>query len=110
MTSQVIPNLYARNERFISIFDTAAGEMAVILVGAMIVGSMKTIWQQAPIRASHIQIESINTHIELQKGDELGYFSLGSTVILLFNKNSISWSDQLQAGSSINFGQIIGNI
>jgi phosphatidylserine decarboxylase len=110
ITSEVIPHLYARNERLISIWNTDAGPMAVILVGAMLVGSIHPVWMRQPIRAKQIMTETFSNKMELAKGDELGYFKLGSTVILLFAPNKISWVPSLTAKSIIKFGQFLGNI
>lgn len=92
-STETIPQLYTRNERLICIFDTKAGQMAVILVGALIVGSISTVWQEHPYRQTQIVIENVfDKIIEISKGAELGYFKMGSTVILLFAKNTIQWS------------------
>jgi phosphatidylserine decarboxylase len=110
MTAELIPNLYSRNERLVCLFDTAAGPMAVILVGAMIVGSMQTIWMQEPIRSNRIVTETLATPIRFKKGDELGYFKLGSTVILLFAEQRMSWLTQLQSGTKVQFGESLGTV
>lgn len=110
MTSELVPNLFSRNERLISIFDTNAGPMAVILVGAMIVGSIQTVWKDKPIRARQIINETFSNGIELTKGTELGYFKMGSTVIILFAKDKIEWTPSRQATSMIRVGQILGNV
>lgn len=108
MTSSIIPNLYARNERLICLFETEAGPMAVILVGAMIVGSIKTVWMNAPIRGKHIINSTPDEAISLIKGDELGYFTLGSTVILLFGQDKIEWLANLKADDPVQYGENIG--
>lgn len=109
MTSQLIPQLFSRNERLICYFTTAHGPMAVILVGAMIVGSIQTVWMDKPIRSNQI-IRSNPPNIELKAGMELGFFELGSTVILLFGKDKIIWNHNLKPDSEIKMGQILGNI
>jgi phosphatidylserine decarboxylase len=108
-TSHVIPQLFTRNERLISVFDTEAGPMAVILVGAIIVGSIQMIWQDQAFRASIVTSLPTNA-ITLAKGTELGLFKLGSTVILLFGKNKISWSNILNSGDTIEYGSTMGSI
>lgn len=108
-----IPNLFARNERVVTIFDTAAGKMAVILVGAMIVGSIDTVWA-GTISPPHF--ETINTWeydfleqpIDLAKGEELGHFKLGSTVIVLFAPQAIAWDTKLHHNLDIKMGQQLG--
>jgi phosphatidylserine decarboxylase len=81
-----VPNLFARNERVISVFDTSHGALAVILVGAMLVSSMETVWAGTitPPRGRRVTTgDWSRRNISLKKGDELGWFNMGSTVILL---------------------------
>jgi phosphatidylserine decarboxylase len=110
MTSEIIPELYARNERLVTLFDTTAGPMAVILVGAMIVGNIQTVWMNKPVRSNKPEITLPSTEIHLQKGAELGHFTLGSTVIVLFGKNKTTWSNEIHAESIVKIGQLLGNI
>lgn len=110
MTSQLIPNLYARNERLIMIFDTKTGPMAVILVGALIVGSMQTVWMEQPIKASTIQTMQPSQPITLQKGDELGHFQLGSTVIVLFPQSTLDWEQHFTPDTPILVGQSLATL
>lgn len=93
ITTDIIPQLYTRNERLVTIFNTDIGKVAVILVGAMIVGCIKT--------ANKTTIE---------KGEEMGYFEMGSTVILLFEKNKIMWNNSLHTESDVFVGKNIGEI
>lgn len=105
-----VPNLFARNERVICRFATNYGKMALVLVGAMIVASIKTVWEG--IVAPH-QSKSIKTwdysdkKITLEKGDEMGAFQLGSTVIMLLENHS-SWDEALTENVEIRMGQKIG--
>lgn len=110
MTSELIPQLYSRNERLICLFDSDAGPMAIIFVGAMIVGSIQTAWMNHPVRAKKIQADTCTKPFHLDKGAELGHFKIGSTVILLYGKNRINWSPTLQSGSTVLFGQALGKI
>ncbi|VVC76808.1 Phosphatidylserine decarboxylase proenzyme [Aquicella siphonis] len=110
MTSELIPQLYSRNERLVMLFDTAAGPMALIMVGAMIVGNIQTVWMNQPVRTRHRQIVSPSSEIQFQTGDELGHFKLGSTVILLFGKNRVAWEPLLHPHSTVLFGQLLGNM
>lgn len=110
MTSELIPQLYSRNERFICLFDSDAGPMAIIFVGAMIVASIQTVWMNHPVRSKKIQSTAYTTDYCLEKGSELGHFKLGSTIILLYGKNRIAWSPTLQSGSAILFGQSLGKV
>lgn len=109
VTQANIPGLFARNERVICEFDTAFGPMAVIFVGAMIVGSISTTWQGVvtPHRPRVIRRWDYPEKTEIEKGQELGFFSLGSTVILLFPKNKIEWSETLALNAPIKLGQKI---
>ncbi len=109
MTSELIPHLYSRNERLICLFSTDAGPMAVILVGALNVGNIQTVWMDTPHR-SQLSITTYSQDIFLPTGAELGYFKLGSTVILLFGKDKIAWHPTFTSGSSAQFGQLIGHI
>ncbi len=112
-TTQLIPELFARNERVICIFDTAAGPMAVILVGAIFVGSMETIWEgevRGPDNGPSIWRYQDEQAITINKGEELGRFNMGSTVILLFPKNRAHWEKALQPGAAVRMGQAIGSI
>ncbi len=111
MTSQLIPNLYARNERLVLVFETEFGPMAVILVGALIVGSMQTVWMDQPIRHPDIQISSPQQEILLEKGAELGQFQLGSTVVLLLPPTlQLEWAPAKNPQNSIMTGQTLGSL
>ena len=108
-TVENIPNLFARNERVISIFDTKYGPMAVILVGAINVASIETVWAGlvTPQRGQVVTTAygQYSEHIKLARGDELGRFKLGSTAIILFGKHRIEWLQNWQAGLAIKMGQ-----
>lgn len=111
VTAENVPRLFARNERSVAIFDTDIGPMAVVLVGAMIVAGIETVWdgQVAPfasrdIATSHYPYQNI----QLKKGDEMGRFKLGSTAIILFAKDKIEWSKKYQAGTPTKMGEIMG--
>lgn len=104
-TAECIPNLYSRNERLIAVFETEIGQMAMIMVGAMIVGSIQTTWMAEPIKSNTIKVESFDAKPLYSQGSELGCFKLGSTVIMLFEKDKIKWLAEYQAGTPLNFGQ-----
>jgi phosphatidylserine decarboxylase len=111
-TVSQVPNLFARNERVVCIFDTAAGPMAIILVGAMIVASIYTAWagEVTPVGSKHIRTFSYPDNLTLTKGEEMGYFKLGSTVILLFGPQQIAWQDAHVAGDRVKMGETLGTI
>jgi phosphatidylserine decarboxylase len=105
-----VPNLFARNERLVAIFETAAGPMAMVLVGAMIVAGIETVWagQVAPKPRTIETTRYLNfkpAPIVLAKGEEMGRFKLGSTVILLFGHDNIDWLKQYRSGSNTRLGQ-----
>jgi phosphatidylserine decarboxylase len=110
MTSQLIPNLYARNERLVLIFATEKGPMAVILVGALIVGSMQTVWMDKPIRSNKIELMKPSQPIKLEKGAELGRFLLGSTVIVLLPAGSITWAETAKPDATVLTGQSLASL
>ncbi|WP_086930324.1 archaetidylserine decarboxylase [Agarilytica rhodophyticola] len=109
-TTENVPRLFARNERVICVFKTEIGPVALVLVGAMIVASIETIWagQVAPIeRKIHTTNYGLQENITLQKGEEMGRFKLGSTIVMLFPENSLEWSEEISADSSIKMGELI---
>lgn len=107
-TTRSVPRLFARNERLVCIFDTELGAMAVILVGAMLVGSMKTVWPAEHSGKKIIQQSFAQSPLKLERGAELGHFVMGSTVILLFGKDKVEWAKDLQSNSPVLMGQAIG--
>lgn len=113
-TAENVPELFARNERVVCLFDTERGPMAVVLVGAMIVASVETVWAglvtppRRTLRSTRYDAEA-RAPIELAKGAELGRFKLGSTAIVLFGPNQVRWAEELGAGSSVHMGQLLGH-
>ncbi|WP_290701480.1 archaetidylserine decarboxylase [Amphritea sp.] len=112
-TAQGVDNLFARNERLIAIFDTEQGPMAMILVGAMIVAGIETVWggQVAPPQNKgwRVDHQTPAEPVILQQGEEMGRFKLGSTVVLLFGKDAIEWSESLKAEDPVRLGQAISS-
>jgi phosphatidylserine decarboxylase len=112
-TTRTIPRLFARNERLVSLFDTEAGAMAVVLVGAINVAAIETVWSGlvTPPQRPGIEVEDCQTlDIELQRGAEIGRFNMGSTVILLFGKDRVRWLQGLQAEQPLQMGQRLGEL
>ncbi len=111
VTTDHLPGLFARNERIICVFDSPNGPFAVVLIGAMIVGSIDTVWdgQITPIK-KQVRRFDYTTHreINLKKGEEMGRFKLGSTVVLLFPSGKANWNNNIAAGASVRMGQWIG--
>jgi phosphatidylserine decarboxylase len=112
-TAENVPRLFSRNERLVAVFDTAAGPMAMVLVGALIVAGIETVWggQVAPPPKTPNRIDfSSNDKITLAKGDEMGRFKLGSTVVVLFPKAAMAWSEALAAQSPLSMGEEIAKL
>ncbi len=111
-TARTVPNLFARNERVICLFDTEIGPVAVILVGAIFVGSMETTWegQITPPYVSHLRhwMYEPEQAPQLQQGEELGRFNMGSTVLVLCQAEQVQWLKDLQASSTVQMGQALG--
>ena len=106
-----IPRLFARNERLVCYFDTAAGPLVMVLVGAINVSAIETVWsgQVIPPRAKKIsEYDYSHTRKEITKGAEMGRFNMGSTVILLTGSN-VEWLPHITAGQAVKMGQLIGH-
>ena len=113
VTAENVPNLFARNERVACIFDTDAGPMALVLVGAMIVGSVETVWSGV-VAPGHGEVETTRYQGEqaqsFAKGEEMGRFRLGSTVVMVMPKGSVSWNDDQVAGKTVRMGEAFGQL
>jgi phosphatidylserine decarboxylase len=112
-TTRAVPRLFARNERVVTVFDTGVGPMAVIMVGALNVGSIETIWagEVTPPRGRKIRrLDYRESRITLDKGAELGRFNMGSTVILLFAADRVRWESTLAADQTVRMGQRIATL
>ena len=109
-----VPNLFARNERVICVFDTAFGPMAQILVGATITASMSTVWAGVinPPRTGEVKVWTYqgDSAIKLTKGQEMGAFQLGSTVINLFPENSVTLAEHLEVDVPVRMGEILATM
>jgi phosphatidylserine decarboxylase len=110
-TASLVPRLFARNERVLTLFDTPFGEFALILVGALNVGSIATVWAGDITPAKRRVITALPPQqVPLEKGAEMGRFNMGSTVILLFQKDRARWNDALRAGVTVRLGQSLGSL
>jgi phosphatidylserine decarboxylase len=112
-TVRQVPNLFARNERVVSVFETHHGPMAVILVGAMLVSSMETVWAGAITPPRGLRVTSgdwSRRNIHLQKGAELGRFNMGSTVILLLTAGAVASLAELGPDDSVLMGEKLGRL
>jgi phosphatidylserine decarboxylase len=111
VTARAVPGLFARNERVVCRFDTAVGPMALILVGAIFVGSMETVWagQVTPTPRDGRGPEPAD-RVRLGRGEEMGRFNLGSTVILLLPEGALTWDPGLRPGDALRMGQVLGRL
>ena len=112
-TVRQVPDLFARNERVISVFDTTHGPMALVLVGAMLVSSMETVWSGVvtPPRGRKITHGDWSRHdIRLARGAEMGRFNMGSTVILLLPPGAVSAIEHYESGDDVVMGQKLGRL
>lgn len=115
VTANTVPNLFARNERLVCLFDTPAGKMALVLVGAMIVAGIETVWSgqvcPSPSRViNRTNYEQASPPVQLARGVEMGRFKLGSTVIILFEPGKVALTPALSAGSITRMGQLMGTL
>ncbi|MGK5051701.1 archaetidylserine decarboxylase [Janthinobacterium sp. RB2P8] len=112
-TARGIPGLFARNERVVCVFDTANGPFVMTLVGATIVGSMATVWHGVvnPPRTGQVRDWSYaNDNVVLKQGEELGRFLLGSTVVMLFPKDTVKFNASWQPAGPVQLGEVMGNV
>jgi phosphatidylserine decarboxylase len=110
-TAEMVPNLFARNERLVCEFKSQQiGHFSVIFVGAMLVAGIETVWggMEKPGPGAVREYDYSEQNIQFAKGDEIGRFKFGSTVILLFPENRISLENNIQALNSIKMGEKIG--
>lgn len=107
-TANYVPGLFARNERLVCIFDTEHGPMAMVLVGAMIVAAIETVWsgQVTPL-SGHPQRMQFGQPIRLEKGAEMGRFKLGSTVVMCFAK-TVNFEERPLA-TMVSMGESLGD-
>jgi phosphatidylserine decarboxylase len=112
--TESVPRLFARNERVACIFQTEAGPMAVVLVGAIFVGSIETVWagEITPPRGKEIKVTSYTASdnvIQLERGEEMGRFNMGgSTIIVLFGPECVKWQSGLVPDMRVKIGQSLG--
>lgn len=105
-TTRMVPGLFSRNERLVCIMQGATGLVAVVLVGALFVAGIETVWQPS-FNPGKRQQRTFTEGIAIDKGAELGTFKFGSTVILL-TENPLNWQTQLTLGSTCKMGQCLG--
>ncbi|KAA2211230.1 archaetidylserine decarboxylase [Teichococcus oryzae] len=113
VTARGLPGLFARNERVVCVFESPEhGPFVMVLVGATIVGSMATVWHGVvnPTRISKVSEWSYTDQgIVLRKGEEMGRFLLGSTIVMLFKQNTIVFNQDWAPERSVRLGEWMGN-
>ncbi len=108
-TAQGVDGLFARNERLVCMFETEYGPMAMVLVGAMIVAGIETVWsgQVCPLpKRAQVQ-DYTQSEVRLGKGEEMGRFKLGSTVVLCFPENAVSFLETIKSESPLVMGEAL---
>ena len=113
VTARGVPNLFARNERVVCVFESSKhGRFVMVLVGATIVGSMATVWHGVvnPRRTGKVsEWDYADQDIALSKGEEMGRFLLGSTIVLLFRKDAIAFNADWAPERPVRLGEMMGN-
>lgn len=113
-TARAVPGLFARNERVVCEFDTALGPLAMVLVGALFVGSIETVYageiNPPGTRGGQVRNVAAGIGTEFAKGVELGRFNMGSTVVLLLGNGGTKFGDGLRPGSAVRMGQLLANV
>ena len=112
-TAEYVSGLFRRNERLVLHIETPRGPAALIFVGALNVGSISTPWsgQIRPRKTGAVEAIDIgNGPGTIKKGDLLGWFNMGSTVIVLMPKDTCEWHDDLAPGKTVRMGESIGRL
>jgi phosphatidylserine decarboxylase len=111
-TARGVPGLFARNERVVCVFESDSGPFVMVLVGATIVGSMATVWHgvvNPPRQPSICEWTYDTAPVVLRKGEEMGRFLLGSTVIMLFARDTLRFNPDWAPERSVRLGEMMGN-
>jgi phosphatidylserine decarboxylase len=116
VSARHVPDLFTRNERVVSMFDTAHGPLAVVLIGAIFVGSIEQVWagEVAPARGAGLRVTRYPSAgrgaVTLAKGAEMGRFNMGSTVIVVLPPGPLSWPTRLTRGAATRFGEPLATL
>jgi phosphatidylserine decarboxylase len=114
-TAASVPGLFARNERLVCVFDAGSLSFALVLVGALFVGSMSTVWHgevtpRTPRRRAELPLDTGASGLMLPRGAEMGRFNMGSTVILLLPPRKAEWLASLAPGSTVRVGATLARL
>jgi len=115
-TVRALPRLFTRNERLVALFETRAGPMALVLVGAIFVAAIETVWAglvtppagRAVVRTPYPRPGG--SPVRLARGEEMGRFNMGSTVIVLFGPGAVRWEPALRPEAPVRMGQRLGQL
>jgi phosphatidylserine decarboxylase len=115
VTAAAVPGLFAKNERAVCIFEDGPRTFAMVLVGALFVGSIATVWHgdvapRNPHRRVDLPLDESRAPLTLNKGAEMGRFNMGSTVILLLPPDMVEWLPKFDAGARIEVGQMLARL
>ena len=115
VTAEAVPGLFARNERVVCVFESGPHVFVMVLVGALFVGSVSTVWHgdvapRTPRRVTDLPLDSSRAPLHLEKGAEMGRFNMGSTVILLTPPGMADWLPSFKSGSRIRFGEALAQM
>jgi len=113
-TARTVSGLYARNERVVCEFDTALGPLAMVLVGALFVGSIETVFagevNPPAARGGRVRTIEAGAGTQFARGEELGRFNMGSTVVLVLGNPALRFAAGLGAGSTLRLGQALAHL
>ena len=114
-TAASVPGLFARNERLVCVFGAGPLSFALVMVGALFVGSMETVWHgevtpRRPRRHTELPLDGSRAELSLPRGAEVGRFNMGSTVILLLPPGSAEWRATLAPGSAVHVGAALARL
>ena len=115
VTAAAVPGLFARNERVVCVFEDGPRAFAMVLVGALFVGSISTVWHgdvapRSPRTRVDLPLDSLRTPLKLNKGAEMGRFNMGSTVILLSQPDMLDWLPRYTAGAGVEVGRMMARL
>lgn len=115
VTASAVSGLFAKNERVVCVFEDGARAFAMVLVGALFVGSIATVWHgdvtpRSPRRRVDLALDASRAPLRLSKGAEMGRFNMGSTVILLLQPDMIDWLPKFVPGTKIEVGRMLARL
>lgn len=115
VTAQAVPGLFAKNERVVCVFEEGPAAFAMVLVGALFVGSIATVWHgditpRSPRHRVDLPLDTSRAPLSLSKGAEMGRFNMGSTVILLLPPDTLDWLPRFIPGTRIEVGRMLARL